>query len=125
MEKLEETVKKYSTKIVVISDIAGFFLDEDIPEEEAQKVYSQILNYLSRFAKKHQIIIIATYLPHNNTKRNLALKESTVSKAGIVLSFSKTPYNSDIELEKHPNYMLGITEYPSENPTLTDFVDKE
>jgi hypothetical protein len=122
MEKLEETVKKYNTKIVVISDIAGFFLDEDIPEEEAQKVYSQILNYLAGFAKKHQIVLIATYLPHNNTKRNSILKETTVSKAGTVLSFSKTAYTSEIELEKHPTYMLGVTDYQEENPTLTQFI---
>jgi hypothetical protein len=125
MEKLEETVKKHNTKIVVISDIAGFFLDEDIPEEEAQKVYSQILSYLSGFAKKHQIVLIATYLPHNDTKRNGILKETTVSKAGLVLSFSKTAYTSEIELEKHPTYMLGVADYPGEKPTLMDFVDKE
>ncbi len=125
MEKLEETVKKYNTKIVVISDIAGFFLDEDIPEEEAQKVYSQILNYLSGFAKKHQIVLIATYLPHSNIKRNSLLKETTLSKAGVVLSFSKTPYTSEIELEKHPNYMLGVADYAAENPSLMDFMDKE
>ncbi len=125
MEKLEDTVKKYNTKIVVISDIAGFFLDEDIPEEEAQKVYSQILNYLASFAKKHQIILIATYLPHNNTKRNTALKETTLAKANIVLSFSKTPYTSDIELEKHPTYVLGVADYPTENMTLMDFVDNQ
>jgi hypothetical protein len=125
MEKLEETVKKYNTKIVVISDIAGFFLDEDIPEEEAQKVYSQILSYLSGFAKKHQIVLIATYLPHNDTKRNSILKETTVSKAGLVLSFSKTAYTSEIELEKHPTYMLGVADYPGEKPTLMDFVNKE
>lgn len=123
MEKLEETVKKYNSKIVVISDIAGFFLDEDIPAEEAQKVYSQILNYLASFAKKHQIILITTYLPHNISKRNTALKEITIAKANIVLSFSKTPYTSEVELEKHPSYMLGVADFPSENPTLMDFIN--
>lgn len=125
MEKLEATIKKYNTKIVVISDIASLFLDEDIPAEEAQKVYSQILNYLSSFAKKHQIILITTYLPHGNTKRNTVLKETTITKANVVLSFSKTIYTSDIELEKHPTYVLGVADYPSENTTLLDFMDKQ
>ncbi len=122
MEKLEETVKKYKTKIVVISDIAGFFLDEDIPEEEAQKIYSQILNYLASFAKKHQIILIATYLPHNNTKRNTTLKETTIAKANIALSFNKTAYTSEIELEKHPTYTLGVEDYSTET-SLMDFME--
>ena len=124
MEKLEETVKKYNAKIVVISDIAGLFLDEDHSEEETQKVYSQVLNYLASFAKKHQIILITTYLPHNNTKRSAKLKETTLAKANVVLSFSKTLYTSEIELEKHPTYILGVADYPTDM-TLIDFMDNQ
>jgi hypothetical protein len=119
MEKLEEIIKTHDAKIVVISDIAGLFLNEGIPEDEAQKVYSQVLNYLSSFVKKHQIILITTYMPHNNTKRNVKLKETTLAKANVVLSFSKTLYTSEIELEKHPTYILGVSDYPTEN-TIKD-----
>jgi hypothetical protein len=122
MEKLEETIKKYNAKLVVISDIAGFFLDDDVPSEEAQKIYSQILSYLSSFAKKHQIILVATYLPYHSTKRNSLLQQTTLAKANIVLSFSKTPYTSEVALEKHPSFVLGIAELPSENLTLMDFM---
>ena len=121
-EKLEENIKKHNAKIVIIADIAKTFLDEDIPEEEAQKVYSQILNYLASFAKKHQIILITTYMQYNNTPRNKKLKEITLTKTNIVLSFTKTLYTSEIELEKHPTYMLGIADYPTENTTLTDYL---
>ena len=51
LDKLEETIKNCGAKLVVISDIAGFFLDNDIPNEEAQRVYSQIVSYLSSFAR--------------------------------------------------------------------------
>ena len=122
LDKLEETVQKYNAKLVVISDIAGFFLDNDIPNEEAQKVYSQIINYLSSFAKKHQIILIATYLPDSDNKRNSLLQEITCSKAKTVLSFSKTAYTREITLEKHPSFVLGTAELPSENLKLTDFM---
>jgi hypothetical protein len=122
MEKLEETVKKYQPKLVVISDIAGFFLNDDIPNEEAQNVYSQIISYLSNFAKKHQIILIATCLPYSNNKRNSLLQEITYAKANIALSFSKTIYTREVNLEKHPYFTLGTAELPSENLTLTDFM---
>ena len=122
MEKLEETVKKYHPKLVVISDIAGFFLNDDIPNEEAQKVYSQIISYLSNFAKKHQIILIATCLPYSNNNRNSLLQEITYAKANIALSFSKTTYTREVNLEKHPYFTLGTAELPSENLTLTDFM---
>ncbi len=61
LDKLEETVQTYNAKLVVISDIAGFFLDNDIPNEEAQRVYSQIISYLSKLCKKTP----------NNYNRNL------------------------------------------------------
>ncbi len=122
LDKLEETVKQYNAKLLVISDIAGFFLDNDVANEEAQSVYSQIVSYLSSFARKHQIVVVATYLPHSESQRNILLQEMTCAKASTVLSFSKTLYTREVTLEKHPSFMLGTAELPSENLTLTDFM---
>ena len=122
LDKLEETVQKYNAKLVIISDIAGFFLETDIPNEEAQGVYSQIVSYLSSFAKKHQIILIATYIPNSENKRNNGLQEMSCSKAKTVLYFSKTAYTREITLEKHPSFVLGTAELPSDNLKLTDFM---
>jgi hypothetical protein len=123
MEKLEKTIKTYNAKLVIISDIAGFFLDNDVPREEAQRVYSQIVSYLSNFARKHQIVLIATYLPYENSKRNRLLQEMTFANATTVLSFVKTKYMREVTLEKHPSFVLGTAELPSQNLTLTDFMD--
>ena len=122
LDKLEETVKQCDAKLVVISDIAGFFLGTDVPHEEAQRVYSQIVSYLSSFARKHQIVVVATYLPYSDNRRNMQLQEITCAKANTVLSFSKTTYTREVTLEKHPSFMLGTAELPSENLTLTDFM---
>jgi len=122
LDKLEETIKNCNAKLVVISDIAGLFLDDDIPNEEAHRVYSQIISYLSSFARKHQIILIATYLPYSDNKRNSLIQEVTCAKANTVLSFSKTTYTREVTLEKHPYFVLGTAELPSENLTLTDFM---
>jgi Rad51 protein len=122
LDKLEETVKKYDAKLVVISDIAGFFLDNDVAHEEAQRIYSQIVSYLSSFARKHQIVVVATYLPYSDSRRNVLLQEITCARANTVLSFSKTTYTREVTLEKHPSFVLGTAELPSENLTLTDFM---
>jgi hypothetical protein len=122
LDKLEETIKNCDAKLVVISDIAGLFLDNDVPHEEARRVYSQIISYLSSFAKKHQIVLIATYLPYSDSRRNSLLQEITCAKANTVLSFSKTTYTREVTLEKHPFFVLGTAELPSENLTLTDFM---
>ncbi len=122
MEKLDETVKNYNAKVVVISDISGFFLANNIPADEAQRIYSQIVTYLSNFARKHQIVLIATYLPYENSKRNLTLQEMTQTRASTVLCFRKNQYTKEVALEKHPSYLLGVAELPSENRPLTDFM---
>ena len=121
MDKLEEKVKSCNAKLVIISDIAGLFLDSAISREEVQRVYGQIVSCLVSFAKKHQIIVVATYPSHEGSVRNIALKEMTLSKADTVLSYYKSPYTAELNLEKHPTYMLGTAEPPSENITLTSF----
>jgi predicted ATP-dependent serine protease len=122
IDKLEEKIRVCNAKLVVISDIAGLFLDSAISKEEAQKVYGQIISYLVQLAKKHQIIIIATYPSYEGSIRNIALKEMTLSKANTVLSYFKAPYTAELNLEKHPTYMLGTAEPPSETMLLTSFM---
>ena len=122
MEKLYETVKTSDAKLVVISDIAAPFLHENVDDQEARTVFSQIMNYLSNFAKQHGLIIIATYLPHESSTRNCVLQEITNAKANTVLRFTKTPFNKEVELEKHPSYVLGVADLTSENQDLTDFM---
>ena len=91
-------------------------------DQEARTVYSQIMSYLANFAKKHHLIIIATYLSHETSTRNSILQEITTAKANTVLRFTKTPYTKEVELEKHPSYMLGVADLTSENQALTDFM---
>jgi hypothetical protein len=123
MEKLKETVKRYDAKLVIISDIAGFFLDQDIPDEEARRIFSQVNAYLSTFAKENQLILIATYPPHQDTRRNNFLHTLTCGRANVVVSLRQTKYDCELVLEKHPRYVLGSAEFPSENLTLTEFME--
>jgi len=124
MEQLEQIIKTVNVKLVAISNIMYPFLTENIDDQEAKMAYNQIMNYLSNFAKKHNIIIVATNLPSENDIRNSMLQEITTAKANIILRHTKTPYTSEIELEKHPSYMLGVMDFNYENKTLTDFCFK-
>jgi len=123
MEKLEDAVESSGAKIVVISDIVCPFLNDNVDDQEAKAAYNQIMNCLASFAKKHRIIIIATYLSHESTRRNSTLQEITTLKASTVLRFTKTLYTSEVELEKHPSYMLGVVDVTPEIKALTDFAD--
>lgn len=122
MEKLQEAVETCDAKLVVISDMVSPFLYDNVNDQEAKTVYGQIMSYLANFARKHHLIIIATYLPHESSRRNSVLQEITTSKANTVLRFTKTPYTKEVELEKHPFYMLGVVDLTTENRALTDFM---
>jgi hypothetical protein len=122
MEKLQDAVENQDAKLVVISDIACPFLYDNVNDQEAKTVYSQIMSYLANFAKKYHIIIIATYLSHENSRRNSVLQEITTTKANTVLRFTKTLYTKELELEKHQSYMLGVVDLTSENRALNDFM---
>jgi hypothetical protein len=123
MEKLKETVKRHDAKLVITSDIAGFFSDRDIPDEEAHRVFSQVTTYLSTLAKENQLILIATYPPHQDTRRNTFLHTLTCGRANVVISLRQTKYDRELVLEKHPRFVLGSAEFPSENLTLTEFME--
>jgi hypothetical protein len=123
LEKLKETVKRYNAKLAIISDIAGFFLDKDVPEDEARRVYSQVTTYLRNFAKENRIILIATYPPHQETRRNNFLQALTCGRANVVISLNQTKYEREFVLEKHPHYLSGVVSLPSETLTLEHFIE--
>ncbi len=123
MQKLKATIKKTDAKLVIVSDISGFFLDTDLPDDEAQRVFTQVLTYLSNFARENKIVLVTTYLPHKNDRRNTYLHNSALAKANVVLSLQRTNYGRAVSLEKHPNLRLGSVEFPSNYPTLMDFME--
>jgi len=122
MEHLKSAVERFNAKLVVISDIAGLFLDEDVPSEEARRVFSQVLMYLQKFVRENQIILIATYLPRPNDSRNLYLHTLTCGRANVVIALRQTKYEREFALEKHPRFILGSAELPSDNINLTHFM---
>ena len=122
MQKLKDAVKKFGAKLVIISDIAGFFSDKLLTDDEAQSIFSQITSYLSNFARENPVIVIATDPPHGDPKRNNTLHTIACQSAGVVLSLKKNKHARAIGLEKHPYLKLGSVELPSETIKLTDFI---
>ncbi len=122
-EQLEETTDKYQAKLVVISDIAGLYLDNDLPTEEAKIVFGQLTAYLSKFARENQLIMLATYPQHHGSKRNTFLHALTCGRANVIISIRQSKYCQKLFLEKHPYLTLGHAEFPFENLTLTRFME--
>jgi hypothetical protein len=123
MHQLKEAIKTYNSKLVIISDFAGYFLDTDISEVEALRIFSHVATFVSNFARENHVIVIATYPQHADTLRNSLLHKQTFAKANVVLSISRTAYARKIALEKHPYLPLGAAELQNESLTIADFAD--
>jgi len=123
LQKLEDAVKNFNAKLVIVSDIAAMFLDKDITEDEAKSICSQVTTRLSTFAKEHQVIAIATYPPHEDSRRNIYLQTLTAGRAKVVIGLKQTKYEREVILEKYPTFKLGSVELPTEILPLTAFME--
>jgi hypothetical protein len=123
LQKLDEAVKTCNAKLVIVSDIAAMFLDKDVEEEEAKRIYSQVTMRLSNFARESQTIAIAMYPPHQPSPRNNYLQAVTSGRANVALSLRQTKYKREIVLEKHPTFKPGVAELPSEILPITAFLE--
>lgn len=123
LQKLEETVKICGAKLIIIADAAAVFLDKDVEEEEAKRIYSQVIKRLSTFAKESQTIIITTYPPHDDSPRNMYLHALTAGRANVVLTINQTKYEQEVVLEKHSTFTPGSVELPTEILPITAFME--
>ncbi len=123
LDRLQDAVEKCHSKLVVISDIAGLYLDKDVPKREARDVFNQLTVYLSKFAEENRVIVVATYLPHYPSKRNIFFKAVVCGRANVVASVKPSKHGQQFVLEKHPFFRLGKTDFPSEDLTLTKFME--
>ena len=123
LDQLQNAVKKYESKVVILSNPAYLFLDKDVPKKEAEEIFKQLTNYLSSFAEKNQIILIATHKPYLWSKRTKFFSQSLCESANVVASIKKSNQIPHFALEKHPFLQLGKVEFFSSNKcTLLDFV---
>jgi hypothetical protein len=124
MEKLEETVTKYNTKVVLVSDIAGLYLDRDVPTGEAKEVFVRVVDSLVKLAERHRLIIVSTAPPHKYSRRNAFCHAVVCGKADAAISIKKSKSSSGYRfiLEKHPSLCLGRVDFPLQEFTIDQFV---
>ena len=122
-ERLQSAIEKYDSKLVIVSNLAQLYLDNDVPTKEAQEVFLQLTTYLANFAKKNRVILVATYLPCFWSKRNRFFKEVLCGRANVVASVRKFKHRPYFVLEKHSAFNLGNAEFPSSEVTLVDFME--
>jgi hypothetical protein len=123
LEKLKEAAEKFSSKLVIISDIAGLYLDRDVPLAEAKDVFNQLTVYLSKFAEENRLIVLATYPWQFSSRRNTFLHTAACGRANVVISVRQSKFGQQFVLEKHFTFTLGYAEFPSQNLTLNQLME--
>jgi hypothetical protein len=73
-EKLEETLKRYRSKVAIVSDITGLFLDRDVPKKEGRDIFMKMTRYLSELASKRRATIVASCFPRRYSGRSTFLE---------------------------------------------------
>jgi len=127
LEKLEETVKRFNVKFVILSDLTGLYLDKDIQPEESRDVFTHIATYLSRFAEQTSSIVLATCPQHYYSRRNVFFHAVACGRSNVAIAIHKkqgSRVGQQFILEKHPVFRLGSADFPSENLTLNDFDER-
>lgn len=90
-ETLEDALKQYRSKLVLVSDITALFLDRDVPSREAVGVFNKTISYLSELAKQKDTIIVASCFPHKGRHRRRFFLESVLlGGAGLVLRLNES-----------------------------------
>lgn len=127
-ERLQPAVEKHNSRLVIISDIARLYFDEKVKKREARDVFNQLTVYLSEFAVENRVVVIATFLPYTQSRRNIFFKALICGRANVVVSVRRSLSRShagglQFVLEKHPIFRLGSACFPEENLALTQFME--
>jgi len=122
-EKLEEALKRYRSKLVVISDITGLFLDRDVPKMEGRDTFLKMTQYLLELATRRRAIVVASYFPRPYTSRNLFLESVLLARASTVIRFKESRGGFKFALEDHPNIKPFVIDFPSNAVTIDMFAE--
>lgn len=121
-EKLEAALKGYRSKLVVISDITGLFLDRDVPQIEGRDIFLKLTQFLVDLASRRSAIVVASYVPRPYARRDLFLDSVLLGKASVVIRFTESKDGFRFRLENHPHiepFMVDV----SNSVTMDMFVE--
>jgi len=122
-EKLEETLKGYRSRLVIVSDITDLFLDRDVPKKEGRDIFMKMTRYLSELALNRQAIVVASYFPRLYSNRSLFLDAVLFGRANVVVSLKESKGILKFILEHHPNIKPFAVDFPSNAVTMDMFME--
>ena len=122
-EKLEEALKKHRSKLVIVSDVIGLFLDRDVPKIEGRDIFLKMTHYLSEVASRRRTVIIASYFPRPYSSRSLFLESVLFGRASTVIRIKESKGVLKFVLENHPDFKPLTIDFPSNAVTMDLFME--
>lgn len=122
-ETLEDALKKYRSKLVLISDIMSLFLDSDVPAKEALEIFNKATTYLSTLVTRRKVLVVASYFPCGHSKRRILLESILLRKASTVARVQELKGRVQFSLERHPFLQPFIIDILPNAVTLEKFVE--
>ncbi len=123
LETLEDALKRYRSKLVLISNITSLFLDRDVPTKEALEIYQKMIIHLADLALRRSIIVVATCSDSGHSKRQIVLESILLGKACKTARFTEAKGRIQVAIQNRgfPR-SLQLDILPNE-ATLEKFVE--
>ena len=84
VEKLNQALRDFESRLVVISDMTSLFLDRDIPKTEAKLMFNKLTLHLFELASKKKLAVLATHIPRFDQDLALESADGAVARADIL-----------------------------------------
>jgi hypothetical protein len=122
-EKLEAASKRYRSKLVVISDITGLFLDHDVPKIEGRDLFLKMTQHLLDLASRRRAVVVASYFPRSYCSKDLFLESVLLARANAVIRFQKSRAAFKVVLENRPSIKPSTIDLSSNSVTMDMFIE--
>jgi len=123
LDRLEEALKRYRSKLVLIPNITELFLDRDVPRREAEDIFKKMTQRLSNLASKRRVGIVASHILRRYSRRSLFLKSVLFGNATIVMGVKEIKGVLKFVLENHPKILPFTINFPSDIVTMDIFME--
>lgn len=123
LERLEPFLTVKKSRLLMVSDITSLFLDRDISATEAKDLFMKVCSKLSDVAEKKQTPVLTTYYPERRSKRGLFFEAVLFGRAKVIAKFERQGNVLRFVLQDHPRIKPFSIDFPSEDVTLTNYME--
>ncbi len=124
-EKLEDALKRSRSKLAIVSDITGLFLDRDVPKKEGRDLFMKTAAYLSKLASERGTTVVASCFPRRHSSRSMFLETVLFGRATTLIKLKELRGVLKFVLESHPSLEPFSIDFPSNAVTIDMFMEDQ